>query len=141
PEQGAGCGRPGGGGELRGGKANAAAERGGGPRQARRLLEPELGRCSRAIERACAEPRDVDAVEDHATLPPRQQAEGEALRLLGARDVDDSTRPAREPTLEAEIESARRPRVALVVNAVQRVNGRHAGNARGQPGVQPRALA
>ena len=49
--------------------------------------------------------------------------------------------PAPEAPLEAEVERLERAPVALVVDAVKGVDGGHAGPARGQASVEPRALA
>src|SRR5207244_177445 len=78
---------------------------------------------------------EVHAV-DHGREPVRRgESEPPRLRLLRRRNVDHRVGPAREAPLEAEVEWLERAPVALVVDAVERVDGGRAGPARGQAPV------
>ena len=84
---------------------------------------------------------EVHAVHHGRASPGRGQAEPLCLRRLRRGNVDRRVGPAREAPLEAEVESLEGARVALVVDAVERVDGGRSGPPRGQTPVKPGALA
>src|SRR2546429_6742445 len=84
---------------------------------------------------------EVDAVHHGRASPGRGEAEPLRLRRLRRGNVDRRVGPAREAPLEAEVEPLEGARVALVVDAVERVDGGRSGPPRGQTPVKPGALA
>jgi len=84
---------------------------------------------------------EVHAVHHGRASPGRGEAEPLRLRRLRRGNVDRRVGPAREAPLEAEVEPLEGARVALVVDAVERVDGGRSGPPRGQTPVKPGALA
>ena len=61
--------------------------------------------------------------------------------MLGARDIDDGVAPARQLSLEGQIEVSAEGGIAAVVKSVNGVDRRHAHPPRDQPAVASRSLA
>src|SRR5262249_13197495 len=82
---------------------------------------------------------NVDSVRHHGA--PAGQAQASSFPVLRLGDIDHRVGDPRQRSLERQIEALTRTRVALVVNAVKRVDRGHAGPSGGQPPIDAGALA
>src|SRR5262245_52904701 len=82
---------------------------------------------------------DVDSVHHHDA--PASDAQAPRFLILSLGDIDYGVGEPRQCSLERKIEALTRTRVALVMNAVKRVDRRNAGQFRGQPPIEAGALA
>jgi hypothetical protein len=104
-------------------------------------LETEGFPCRRPRRRGEGDAADIDAVDDDVGATPRRQAEHGGIARLALRNVDDGLRHAGEPALERQVEAVQSRGIALIVNPVKGVDGRHSGPPRREAAVKPRPLA
>src|SRR2546428_13415517 len=100
--------------------------------------EPEAVPEARRLEQGPLHALDVDSVDDDDALLRSKEAEAEPLEVLGAGDIDDGVAPARQLSLEGQIEVSAEGGVAAVVKSVKGVDRRHAHPPRDQPAVASR---